>query len=537
MLDENDIVIDLVNSKGSYMTSSYTFKANPLAKKIVCSSGIHSLFKLSGDRMSGIENILNGLLARISYPITNKDIVNGAVTNNKTNISCASSFTALTADEIGRGYVKSNTVGSIIEYGSFSTHSIYNNIDTKSNYLVVIKERSGSGKSYGFAMLDENDVVIDLVMSKGNYMTSSYTFKANPLAKKIVCSSGGECIEHVVIKLTSDRVSNIENILNGLLARISNPISAGDIADANITTVKIANKAVTSDKIAAGAITGDKIAASVNIKNFFNFSNKKFMCDGDSMTTGWNTSMNNLLKFESVVSIAQGNCTLLDRTSKTSGTEFYPQWAPDAGDNWIDYKGLSDPNYTPESEGVYKSGTEAFDQATANNCAYAHLGWLIRQVNNGVYDEPDVFVLNIMGVNDTWGSSDVSDKIGTIEESLLTDWESLTRDTFINALRWYILKFRSTFKNCKLFYKTSSQQTTDNHKYFYRVHKPIIELMNYLSVPVIDSYAEVGIMRELESSNNREDNIWTSDGTHPSSTGYSMDGKFVAKKLYNFLVE
>ena len=642
MVDENNVVIDLVMSKGSYMTSSYIFKANPNGKKIICSSTdnnsniIHYLYELDGRKISNITDILNGLIARISKPIIQYDIAGGAVatakiadravtsekladsamsiamtaainaeaearslaidnetqtrsqndallnqtivaetarakaaeeanataiigtdriadsavTNEKTNLchNILPNSGWLEPNEIGDGYVKNKATGGIIEYGTFKNHSVYE-IDNTKDYLVAIIEYRGSGDAYGFAMVDENNVVIDLVMSKGSYMTSSYIFKANPNGKKIICSStdNNSNIIHYLYELDGRKISNITDILNGLIARISKPIIQYDIAggavatakiaDRAVVTAKIADRAVTTAKIADGAVTAQKLSPSINIKNFYDFSTKKFVCDGDSMTKGWNNPMNSVLGFQSVVSIALGNCYLLDRTSQTSGTVFYPQWAPDAGDAWVDYRGLGDPNYTPEGEGTYISGTEAFDQATANNCAYAHLGYLIKNVNDGTIETPDVFVLNIMGVNDTWGSGDVTSKIGSLEDSLLTDWENITRDTFINALRWYVLKFRSTFKQCKLFYKTSSQQGVDRHKYFYRVYKPIIELMNYLSVPIIDSYGELGIMRELESSSNRENNIWTSDGTHPTSNGYSLDGKFVAKKLYNFLVE
>ena len=85
-----------------------------------------------------------------------------------------------------------------------------------------------------------------------------------------------------------------------------------------------------------------------------------------------------------------------------------------------------------------------------------------------------------------------------------------------------------------MFYKTSSQQSKDNHAYFYKVYEPVVKLMRYLSVPVIDSYAEIGIMADLESKNNPSNNQWTSDGTHPTSAGYKMDGEFVAAKIYNW---
>ena len=138
--------------------------------------------------------------------------------------------------------------------------------------------------------------------------------------------------------------------------------------------------------------------------------------------------------------------------------------------------------------------------------------------------------MNIMGVNDTWGSGSIDSVIGTFENAISGSYEQIQRTTILNSVRWFVTKFRATFPNCKLFWKTSTQQSSDRHTNFYKVEEPLLQLLRFLSVPVIDSYAEVGIMRELEHYP-ADNNQWTSDGTHPTAAGYQMDGEFVASKL------
>ena len=141
--------------------------------------------------------------------------------------------------------------------------------------------------------------------------------------------------------------------------------------------------------------------------------------------------------------------------------------------------------------------------------------------------------MNIMGVNDTWTTRPIDSVLGTFENAIAGSYDQIQRNTILNSVRWFVTRFRIAFPQCKLFWKTSTQQTADNHTYFYTVEEPLLKLLRFLSVPVIDSYAEVGIMSELEHASEpaKQNNQWTSDGTHPTAAGYRLDGEFVASKL------
>ena len=387
------------------------------------------------------------------------------------------------------GYIKSNKVGSEISFDTFGSSMEYN-IEPNVSYSLDYVEYGNSGGTYCYAITDINNIIIEAVQSHGPNKRWNHVFgKYDNAAKLFVSINGTYSLSIATSTDLKDKVNSIEDKVNSIEDK--GPLS---------------------------------YIATLN-----------FSCDGDSMTKSWNNPMNKLLGFNTVNSNAMGNAKACDRTSATSGTTYYPQWAPNVRESFIDYFGLSDPNYTEGGDSKYVSGTKEFDQATANNCLYGHLGRFIYKVSKGDYPIPDVFVLNLMGVNDTWTTSDITNIIGDFEDVISGSYEKENiRTSILGALRWYITIFRKEFPNCKLFYKTSSQQAKDSHTYFYKVYEPVVKLMRYLSVPVIDSYAEIGIMADLESKNNPSNNQWTSDGTHPTSAGYEMDGKFVATKIYNW---
>ena len=185
-------------------------------------------------------------------------IADGAVTNEKTNL-CHNTLPYsgwLEPNETGVGYVSEYVIGRVVKYGTFNKHSIYE-IDNTKDYLLAIFERETSSTGFCFVMVDESDIIIDSIRSKGSYMTSSYIFKANPQAKKIICTSEtkGSKITHLLFELDNDsKIYDITNILNGIIARISKPIYTEDIGNGAISTAKIADAQVTTAKIAKGAV-------------------------------------------------------------------------------------------------------------------------------------------------------------------------------------------------------------------------------------------------------------------------------------------
>lgn len=387
------------------------------------------------------------------------------------------------------GYVYSHDLSGKVKFGDFSYHSVYN-IEPDIQYKAKIFTYPG-GNLYYYAVTDANDIVLYEISSGDLYIGDKegsrvVVFpKFENQAKLYISEQGGtECYKLASRKNIVDKVKELDDAIS--------PAS-----------------------------------------QFFGAIN--FACDGDSLVK-WPSSMLMKLPMKSSSDNSQGNAFCRDRTSDTSGNTYYPQWAPDCtpSNPFIDYKGLTDPNFAGGTS-KYPSGTPEFDQATANNCLYGHLGRFIQMVRSGEFPTPHIFVMNMMGVNDLWSSTlgTTETRLGTFEEAISGSNDAIARNTILNAIRWFVTKFRQEYPECRLFWKTSTQQTADNHPYFYMVEEPLLKLLRYLSVPVIDSYAEVGIMRELEhfEQSERTNNQWTLDGTHPTEDGYKRDGEFVASKL------
>ena len=390
----------------------------------------------------------------------------------------------LTAVDKAGGYIKNPTLPLV--YGDFGSHAVYKDIPAGTTLKLKCTEKTGIGYFFILTNADSSKVLETthtIVRKDLIHIFKSYNEITN------LYISQHEQTEVVKVIKVNEAVSDLQN----------------DV--------------------------------SVNI-----FKTVVIGIDGDSTTTegstgsgsSWPRFLVKKLGIQTKYNVAMGNAFTRDRTSKTSGVEYKPQWAPSVGNDWIDYWGLADPNYGT-GESTYKSGTKEFDQATANNCLYAHIGYFIKQVNDGKYKEPNIFILAMGGINDTWGGGNISNIIGTVDDCIenISSWDSIERNTILRALMWAILKLKTTFKHCILYFKTPIQQSEDRHKYFYTIYKPLIELMNFLSVPILDSYAKLGIQRNLESFGNKENNLWTSDGTHPTQEGYKKEGLFIASELVN----
>lgn len=390
--------------------------------------------------------------------------------------------------EEGDGYMsKPNS----LEYGSFGKHRIYSNIPANTN--ISINAYNSIGNSYYYHLTDENDNILETV--KSSIGTFYHVFDAYDIATKLYISVQGDI---------SVRYASPQNIYDSLLLL---QLNLYEISKNPSDVIKTLNLGVDGD--------------STTTEGNYNGTGKS-----------WPYFMNEKLHFLSKSNVAMGNAKVCDRTSNTSGTTYYPQWAPDAGEEFVNYWGLSDPNFAG-SEGTYQSGTKEFDQATANNCFYSHVGYFISLVNKQTIPVPDIFIFALAGVNDLWNNDLETTKtiIGVFDDVVSEDWEDLTRDTILKSLAWGIQRMRKEYPKCKFYFKTPTQQTKENHKYFYLLYKPLIELMAYLSVTVIDSYAELGIQSDFESKSDPSNNHFTTDGTHPTSSSYNMEGIFVANRI------
>ena len=387
----------------------------------------------------------------------------------------------------GKGYMKS---GTSLTFGSFGKHGIYSNIPE--NTQIAVSVENSIGVAYWYNLTDENDNILESYKSVlADFIL--YFGKYNQVTKLYISIQGGSTI---VYQATS---KDLHDAINDLKKEI-------DSNNLNIfSTLNI-------------GIDGDSTTAQGGY-----YGNNK----------NWAYYLNNNLKFKKKANMAQGNAYVRDRTSNTSGTTYYPQWAPDAGESYISYFGLSDPNFAGDTGGKYESGTAEFDQATANNCFYSHVGYFIYLVNQGIIPKPDIFIFALAGINDLWTNDlqTTQDRIGNIDDAINTNWEDLERNTILKSLVWGIQRIRKEYPKCDLFFKTPIQQAKDSHKYFNLLYDPLIELLKYLSVKIIDTYAELGAQSDFESYNNRENNHYTSDGTHPTLEAHEKDGDLASNKI------
>jgi hypothetical protein len=404
----------------------------------------------------------------------------------------------------GQGYMSKP---SSLEFGSFGKHGIYSNIPE--NTIIRVEVTSSIGSAYYYHLTDENDNILESVHAIGSVDVPedfSHTFNTYNKVTKLYISIQGQ--QTVVSKIETksysikDKLSNLEVEIDNLKNNIGNTYLSG----LNV------------------GIDGDSTTSE----------------GSEGLGKSWPFYTNKVINFKSLKNIGMGNATLLDRTSNTSGTTYYPQWAPDVNEGWIDYWGLNDPNFAGDTGGKYESGTPEFDQATANNCLYGHIGYYISLVNKGKVPTPDIFILANAGVNDTWNFAQNNDKIntvlGTFDEAIAGNLGDIQRNTILKSIRWGIQKLRSEYPKCKIFFKTSVQQANRTHYGYYLTYEPIIKLLKYLSVSIIDSYSELGVQSDFEESEVASENHYTSDGTHPKSETYEIEGKFVASKLKTFFL-
>lgn len=402
----------------------------------------------------------------------------------------------------GQGYMSKP---SSLEFGSFGKHGIYSNIPE--NTIIRVEVTSSIGSAYYYHLTDEEDNILETVHSIGSVDVPedfSHTFNSYNKVTKLYISIQGQ--QTVVSKIETKSYS-IKDKLSNLEVEIDN--LKNNIGNTYLSNVGIDGDSTTSE-------------------------------GSEGLGKSWPFYTNKVINFKSLKNIGMGNATLLDRTSNTSGTTYYPQWAPDVNEGWIDYWGLNDPNFAGDTGGKYESGTPEFDQATANNCLYGHIGYYISLVNKGKVPTPDIFILANAGVNDTWNFAQNNDKIntvlGTFDEAIAGNWGDIQRNTILKSIRWGIQKLRSEYPKCKIFFKTSVQQANRTHYGYYLTYEPIIKLLKYLSVPIIDSYSELGVQSDFEESEVASENHYTSDGTHPKSETYEIEGKFVASKLKTFFL-
>lgn len=401
---------------------------------------------------------------------------------------------------VGEGIVFGNSVGDMVAFNTNNPiqwkHKAFE-IEENIAYTLVVSRYPG-GDAYQYAVCDGSDKVLYVLSSREIFIDHSATDVEVTLPQQ-----SGQSKIYASYLPNGDSVPSI---------KYNRSVSYLDALNTNVREVD----------------------SKIECK-FFNELN--VLIDNDSIN-GWLDYTDSILSFKSANRNGTGGARCLDKFVY-EGAQYTPQWCPEAGDDWKDYKGLSDPHY---AGGIspYTVGSEDWCQASANNCLYGHLGRLIKQVTDNGYPSPDIFILNIMGVNDTWDvpKASIGTVLGTVEDAMTGKWSEITRTTILRALRWYIVKFRQTYPNCKVLFKTSSQQSADRHPSFADVELPVLELMKQLSVPVIDSYAECGIMADLEAYDSTKMGVgctWTIDGTHPNAAGYEMDGKYVAhqlKKIY-----
>ena len=165
-------------------------------------------------------------------------------------------------------------------------------------------------------------------------------------------------------------------------------------------------------------------------------------------------------------------------------------------------------------------------QKRMNNCAVVHIRKFLAEVESGEFPAPDIFVF-------AYGTNDAVECVGSAEAALEgKSAEDVDLFTEAGAMRWCIQTIMEKFPECRVFVMTPIQSGNPAHNDKNRV---IIENMSAvcreLSVQMIDCYGGCGICEKFET--NGGEGRYLIDGLHPKANGQQLQGKFVAKEIYN----
>mgnify|MGYP000006202263 FL=1 len=258
----------------------------------------------------------------------------------------------------------------------------------------------------------------------------------------------------------------------------------------------------------AGCSTGHQAQeAVVEIQKTLDFSKMHFGCDGNSITAGnqWSKTVVDILGFATHHNVAVGSA----------------KWA-----SYIDTQEYGSTVFAGISGGWEPTDDEVEIQKRHNNVSKVHIQKFISEVENGSFPAPDVFVFS-MGTNDT--------KIGSASEVLKEKrLDKVDLTTMAGGARWCIQTIIERFPKCRVFLCTPIQSGSISHNELNLKKIAVLrEICSTFSVPVIDCYSECGIRAEDEIWGGR--GRYLKDGLHPDVEGQQLMGRYIAKKIQNYL--
>ena len=236
------------------------------------------------------------------------------------------------------------------------------------------------------------------------------------------------------------------------------------------------------------------------------FSKLNFGCDGNSITAGnqWSKTAVDLLGFATHHNVAVGSST----------------WAC-----YSDTQDYGSEGFMGISGGWQPTEDKEEIQKRHNNVSKVHIQQFIKEVENGDYPAPDVFVFS-MGTNDRI--------LGSAKDALTGEsLDSVDVTTMAGGARWSIQTIKENYPECVIFVCTPIQTGNEEHNKLNLEKIDILrELCQALSVQLIDCYSNSGITEKFESPTGGSGR-YLKDGLHPDVAGQKLMGRYIAKEIRN----
>lgn len=235
------------------------------------------------------------------------------------------------------------------------------------------------------------------------------------------------------------------------------------------------------------------------------FSKLNFGCDGNSITAGeqWSKTVVDLLGFATHHNVAVGSATYACH--------------PDTQDYGCE-------GFAGISNGWQPTKNKEELQMRYNNVSKVHIQKFIKEVDNGTYPVPDIFVFS-MGTNDR--------NLGNAGEALRgKTLDNIDITTMAGGARWSIQTILEHYPHCRVFVCTPIQTGDPEHNALNLKKIAILrELCQALSVQIIDCYSNSGITEKFEQPSER--GRYLRDGLHPDQEGQCLMGRYIAKEIRN----
>ena len=370
--------------------------------------------------------------------------------------------------ETGQGYMSSTTS---LTFGSFGYHEIYSNIPAGT--IIKIDYEKSDGSSYCYLLTDENDNILESVVSKKGAF--EYYFKAYDVPTKLYFSKQG-----------------YYKVLGGAYKNLAEQVEK-------------------------------------NTRAIEAFPTLNFGIDGDSITAGnqWTKYMLDKLG-GSQYNVAVGSaCWTYKQRMNTEGTKMLvPQKYRDA-----DFVGFGGSDYTT-NENIQKflnnNACTHIEKFIANveDGVYPNPDvFIFAMGTNG-----DTGLGNSLGTVD-----EAMEAVSIDDDSFVDSNGKSLKYSMCGAIRWCIETIKRTYPSCRVFVSLPIQraQYSTNKNYLLSKNNLIKEMAIQMGCQIIDQYNGCGITSAIELDVSPF-GPYLSDGLHPNESGRKLMGYYAAKVVKAF---